>query len=142
MGAGAQLPQEVEGAKWSIFPPYSLGLNDVVDTLRGSHAGPNIILLDMGLARSSSADTLDLGALRRTDTLILFCCKLGQEPERSEKGSLFSATFVSLLSSEGQLSANAAVGKMRSAIFEETNGAQYPFDVPGLRGAVYLKFSH
>jgi len=97
MAADATLPDQAVAGKWEKPPANSVTLADVMDMVRQNHPGPNIFLLDMGMARASSADGMDLPSLKRDHTLILFSCKPGQDPVRAEDGSLFSRTVVSVL---------------------------------------------
>jgi len=134
--ADATLPDST-GAKWEKVPQNALRLTEVLDTVRQNHPGPNIFLLDMGLARANSTDTLDLASLKRDHILVLFSCKPGHEPERSEDGSLFSKVFVSVLK-EPSMSAGYAAAKVTSAIYDQTNGAEYAIEIPMLPDRVYL----
>jgi hypothetical protein len=137
MAADAKLPAQAIGGKWEKPPEHSITLADVMDKVRQNHPGPNIFLLDMGMPRASSADTLDLAALRREHTLVLFSCKPGQEPERSQDGTLFSRTFVKVLK-EPKMSASYAASKIMSAVFDQSNGVQYVIEIPMLPDRVYL----
>ncbi|HSY13164.1 MAG TPA: caspase family protein [Verrucomicrobiae bacterium] len=137
MAEDGKLPDHVVGGKWDAVPANAIALADIIDLIRKNHPGPNVFLLDMGLARASSADTLDLVSLKRDHTLVLFSCKTGQDPERDANGTLFSRTFVSVLKEPG-MSAGYAAAKIKAAIFEQTNGVQYAVDVPMLPDRVYL----
>ena len=99
MAADAKYPTTAAGGKWEKVPDNALKLAELMDIVRQNHPGPNVFLLDVGLMRASSADTLDLPSLRKEHTLVLFSCRPGVEPRRSDAGSLFSQTFVTV--SEG-----------------------------------------
>jgi uncharacterized caspase-like protein len=137
MAADATLPDHAVSGKWERPPANSVTLGDVMDTVRQNHPGPNIYLLDMGIARASSTDPMDLASLKRDHTLVLFSCKPGQDPVRTEDGSLFSRTVVSVLR-EPNMSAGYAASKIMSAIFDQTNGVEYAIQIPMLPERVYL----
>jgi uncharacterized caspase-like protein len=137
LAADAKLPDHAVDGKWDKIPGNAITVADVMDMIRRNHPGPNIFLFDMGLARASSADGLDLMALKRDHTLVLFSCKSGQDPEHTEDGSLFSRTVTSVLREPG-MSAGYASAKIKAAIFDQTNGVQYAVDVPMLPDRVYL----
>ena len=137
MAADGKLPSQAVGGKWEKPPEHSITLADVMDKVRQNHPGPNLFLLDMGMLRASSADTLDLPSLRREHTLVLFSGKPGQDPERNEEGSLFSRTFVKVLQ-EPRMSASNAATKIMSAVFDQSNGVQYVIEIPMLPDRVYL----
>ena len=120
-----------------LHSPESITLADVMDAVRRNHPGPNVFLLDMGLDRASSADVLDLASLRREHTLVLFSCKPGHEPARTEDGSLFSRTAVSVLK-EPNMSAGYAASKIIAAIYDQTEGMEYAILIPMLKDRVYL----
>ncbi len=137
MAADAKLPDQAVSGKWEQPPANSVTLAEVMDIVRQNHPGPNIFLLDMGLARASSADGLDLASLRREHTLVLFSCKSGQDPARTEEGSLFSRAVASVLR-EPNMSAGYAASKIMSAIYDQTNGVEYAVEIPMLPDRVYL----
>jgi uncharacterized caspase-like protein len=137
MAADATLPDQVVAGKWEKPPANSITLAEVMDTVRQNHPGPNIFLLDMGMARASATDTMDLASLKRDHTLVLFSCKPGQDPARTEDGSLFSRTVVSVLK-EPNISAGYAANKIMSAIFDQTNGVEYAIEIPMLTERVFL----
>jgi uncharacterized caspase-like protein len=137
MAADATLPDLAIAGKWEKPPANSVTLADVMDAIRQNHPGPNIFLLDMGMARASSADGMDLPSLKRDRTLVLFSCKPGQDPARTEDGSLFSRTVVSVLG-EPNMSAGYAASKIMSTIFDQTNGVEYAIEIPMLTDRVYL----
>ena len=137
MATDAKFPATAAGGKWERVPENAIKLTELMDIVRQNHSGPNIFLLDMGLMRASAADTLDLPSLRREHTLVLFSCKPGVEPQRSEAGSLFSQTFVTVLK-EPNMSAGYAVSRIKSAIFDQSNGVEYAIDIPMLPDRVYL----
>jgi uncharacterized caspase-like protein len=137
MAADARIPDHGSAGKWEHIPSNAVTLADVMDLVRRNHPGPNIFLLDMGMARASSADVLDLAALRRQQTLVLFSCKSGQEPARTQDGSLFSRTVVSVLKEPG-LSADYAVSRIVTAIYDQTDGVEYAIEIPMLQDRVYL----
>jgi hypothetical protein len=137
MAADATFPDHATAGKWDSMPSNSIALADLMDIARRNHPGPNIFLLDMGLARASSADVLNLASLKRQQTLVLFSCKPGHEPERSEDGSLFSRTVISVLKEPG-MSAGYAVSKIISAIYDQTDGSEYAIQIPMLQERVYL----
>lgn len=137
MAADAALPDHAVAGKWEKPPENSITLADVMDIVRNNHPGPNIYLLDMGMARASATDTMDLASLKRDHTLVLFSCKPGQDPARGEDGSLFSRTVVSVLR-EPNMSAGYAASKIMSAIFDQTNGVEYAIQIPMLPDRVYL----
>lgn len=137
MAADANFPDHATAGKWDSTPSNSIALADLMDIARRNHPGPNIFLLDMGLARASSADVLNLASLKRQQTLVLFSCKPGHEPERSENGSLFSRTVISVLKEPG-MSAGYAVSKIISAIYDQTDGSEYAIQIPMLQERVYL----
>jgi hypothetical protein len=68
---------------------------------------------------------------------VLFSCKPGQDPVRTEDGSLFSRTVASVLR-EPNMSAGYAASKIMSAIFDQTNGVEYAIEIPMLTDRVYL----
>jgi hypothetical protein len=109
----------------------------VLDIVRKNHPGPNIFLLDMGIARASASDRINLGSLKQDDVLVLFSSRPGQEPARTEQGSLFSSTVTSVLK-QPNLSAGYAVSKIQAAIFDQTDGVEFPYEVPMLPDRVYL----
>ena len=137
MAADAKLPDQAVAGKWVKPPANSILLVDVLDIVRKNHPGPNIFLLDMGIARASSSDRINLGALKQDDVLVLFSSKPGQEPERTQTGSLFSNTVTSVLKLPN-MSAGYAVSKIQAAIFDQTDGVEYPYEVPMLPDRVYL----
>jgi len=137
MAVDARYPTASTGGKWEKVPDGAIKLTEVMDIVRQNHPGPNIFLLDMGLMRASAADTLDLPSLRREHTLVLFSCKPGVEPYRSDAGSIFSQTFVTVLK-EPSMSAGYAVSRIKSAIFDQSNGMEYAVDIPMLPDRVYL----
>jgi uncharacterized caspase-like protein len=137
MAADANFPDHATAGKWDSIPSNSIALADLMDIARRNHPGPNIFLLDMGLTRASSADVLNLASLKRQQTLVLFSCKPGHEPERSEDGSLFSRTVISVLKEPG-MSAGYAVSKIISAIYDQTDGSEYAIQIPMLQERVYL----
>jgi uncharacterized caspase-like protein len=137
MGAGTALPAKKAGGKWLSPPTGGIAISEVMQTLRRNHAGPNLYLLDMGLARASASDKLDLTRLSQEHSLVLFSCKPGQEPERTADGSLFSSEFVSVLKIP-KMSAGYAVSRIVSAVFAKTNGVEYAIEVPMLPDRVYL----
>lgn len=137
MAADGRLPSQAVGGKWEKPPEHSITLADVMDKVRQNHPGPNIFLLDMGMMRASNADTLDLAALRREHTLVLFSGKPGQDAERNEEGSLFSRTFVKVLQ-EPRMSATNAAARIMSAVFDQSNGVQYVIEIPMLPDRVFL----
>jgi uncharacterized caspase-like protein len=137
MAADSTLPDQAVAGKWEKPPANSITLAEVMDIVRQNHPGPNIFLLDTGMARASSADTLDLPSLKRDRTLVLFSCKPGQDPVRTEDGSLFSRTVASVLR-EPNVSAGYAASKIMSAIFDQTNGVEYAIEIPMLTDRVYL----
>ncbi len=137
MAADARLPDRAVAGKWEKAPANSIGLSELIAIVRKNHPGPNVYLLDMGLARASAADRMNLGSLMDDETLVLFSSKPGQEPERTNEGSLFSSTVTSVLKLPN-LSAGYAASKIQSAIFDQTNGAEYPFEIPMLPDRVYL----
>jgi Caspase domain len=137
MAGDAKLPDQALAGKWEKPPANAVTLAEVLDIVRHNHPGPNIFLLDMGMARASSADVLDLASLKRDHTLVLFSCKSGQDPERTEDGSLFSRTVVSVLK-EPNMSAGYAASKIMTAIFDQTNGVEYAIEIPMLPDRVYL----
>ena len=137
MAADAKLPATAAVGKWEKVPENAIKLTELMNIVRQNHSGPNIFLLDMGLMRASAADTLDLPSLRMQHTLVLFSCKPGMEPQRTEAGSLFSQTFVTVLK-EPNMSAGYAVSLIKSAIFDKSNGAEYAIDIPMLPDRVYL----
>jgi uncharacterized caspase-like protein len=137
MAADAKLPDQAVSGKWEQPPANSVTLAEVMDIVHQNHPGPNIFLLDMGLARASSADGLDLASLRREHTLVLFSCKSGQDPARTEEGSLFSRAVASVLR-EPNMSAGYAASKIMSAIYDQTNGVEYAVEIPMLPDRVYL----
>ncbi len=140
MAADAKLPTQAVAGKWEKPPDNSITLAEVMDKVRQNHPGPNLFFLDMGMARASSADTLDLPALRREHTLVLFCCKPGQEPERGADGTLFSRSVVKVLN-EPRISATNASSKIKTAVFDQSNGVQYVIEIPMLPDRVYLTSS-
>jgi len=140
MAADARLPGQAVAGKWEKAPANSIGLKELMDIVRTNHPGPNVYLLDMGLARASSADVMNLGSLKQDETLVLFSSKPGQEPERSSVGSLFSSTVVSVLKLPN-MSAGYAASKIQSAIFDQTDGVEYPFEIPMLPDRVYITSS-
>ena len=137
MAADAKLPDQAVAGKWEKPPANSILLEDVLDIVRKNHPGPNIFLLDMGMARASSSDRINLGALKQDDVLVLFSSKPGQEPERTQAGSLFSSTVTSVLK-QPNMPAGYAVSKIQAAIFDQTDGVEYPYEVPMLPDRVYL----
>jgi uncharacterized caspase-like protein len=137
MGVDAKLPAEIPGGRWDKGPAASVTMGEVMDTVRRNHAGPNIYLLDMGMARASSADVLNLTLLKREHSLALFCCKSGQEPERTAEGSLFARVFTSVLH-QPNMSAGYAASQIVSAVFDQTNGVEYAIEIPMLPDRVYL----
>lgn len=132
-----KLPEQAVDGKWDKVPANAIAVTDIIDAVKKNHPGPNIFLFDMGLARASSADGLDLMSLKRDHTLVLFSCKSGQDPALTDDGSLFSRTVVSVLKEPG-MSAGYASAKIKAAIFDQTNGVQYAVDVPMLPDRVYL----
>lgn len=137
LAADAKLPDQAVGGKWEHPPANSITLAEVMDMVRRNHSGPNIFLLDMGLARASAADGIDLASLKRDHSLVLFSCKSGQDPERTEEGSLFSRAVASVLR-EPNMSAGYAASKIMSAIYDQTNGVEYAIEIPMLPDRVYL----
>lgn len=137
IAADGRIPDHAIDGKWNSIPPNSINLADVMDAVRRNHPGPNVFLLDMGLNRASSADVLDLASLRREHTLVLFGCKPGHEPARTEDGSLFSRTVVSVLK-EPNMSAGYAASKIIAAIYDQTEGTEYAILIPMLTDRVYL----
>jgi uncharacterized caspase-like protein len=137
MAADAKLPDHAVEGKWERAPDHGISLAEVMDTVRKNHPGPNIFLLDMSMARASSADRFNSAALRREHTLVLFCCKPDLEPDRSDDGSLFSRTFVSVLK-QPKMTATFAAEKIISAVFDQSNGVQYVIQIPMLPDRVYL----
>jgi uncharacterized caspase-like protein len=137
MAADATLPNQAVAGKWEKPPANSITLADVMDAVRQNHAGPNIFLLDMGMARASNADTMDLPSLKRDHTLVMFSCKPGQDPVRSEDGSLFSRSVVSVLK-EPNMSAGYAASRIMTAVFDQSNGLEYAIQIPMLPDRVYL----
>ena len=137
MAADAKLPDQAVAGKWEKPPANSILLADVLDVVRKNHPGPNIFLLDMGMARASSSDRINLGSLKQNDVLVLFSSRPGQEPARTQAGSLFSSTVASVLK-QPNMSAGYAVSKIQAAIFDQTNGVEYPYEVPMLPDRVYL----
>ena len=137
MAADAKLPDQAVAGKWEKAPANSIGLAELMDIVRNNHPGPNVYLLDMGLARASSADVMNLGSLKRDETLVLFSSMPGQEPERTGEGSLFSSTVTSVLKLPN-MSAGYAASKIQSAVFDQTDGVEYPFEIPMLPDRVYI----
>ena len=137
MPADAKLPDNAVAGKWAKPPANSILLVDVLNIVRKNHPGPNIFLLDMGIARASASDRINLGSLKQDDVLVLFSSRPGQEPARTEQGSLFSSTVTSVLK-QPNLSAGYAVSKIQAAIFDQTDGVEYPYEVPMLPDRVYL----
>lgn len=137
MAADAKLPDQAVVGKWEKAPANSILLVDLLDIVRKNHPGPNIFLMDMGIARASSSDRINLGSLKQDDVLVLFSSRAGQEPERTQAGSLFSSTVTSVLK-QPNMSAGYAVSKIQAAIFDQTDGVEYPYEVPMLPDRVYL----
>ena len=71
MAADAKLPDNAVAGKWEKPPANSILLVDVLDVVRKNHPGPNIFMLDMGIARASSSDRVNLGALKKTTSSAL-----------------------------------------------------------------------
>jgi len=137
MTAGSKLPGTAIEGKWRTPPQDAISLAEVLDIVRRNHPGPDIFLLDMGLSRASPGDTLNLASLRREHTLVLFSCKPGQDPEKTNEGTLFSRTVVSVLG-EPNMTAGYAASKIATAIFSQTNGVEYAVEIPMLPDRVYL----
>ncbi len=137
MPADAKLPTQAVSGVWTSPPPNAISLVDVLNVVSQNHHGPNIYLLDMGLARASEADKLKLAPLMHDQTLILLCCRPGLDPQRTPDGSLFSKTVVSVLS-QPNMTAGYAASKIIAAIFSQTEGVQYAIEVPMLPDRVYL----
>lgn len=135
--ADAKLPTQAVKGVWTSPPPNAISLVDVVNTVSQNHHGPNIYLIDAGLARASEADKFKLATLMHDQTLILFCCRPGLEPDRDQNGSLFSKTVVQVLS-QPNMTAGYAASKIIAAIFSQTEGVQYAIEVPMLPDRVYL----
>ena len=137
MTAGAKLPDTAIEGKWRTPPQDAISLAEVMDIVRRNHPGPDIFFLDMGLSRAGPSDTLDLASLRREHTLVLFSCKSGQDPKRTDEGTLFSRTVASVLA-EPDMTAGYAASKIATTIFSQTNGAEYAVEIPMLPDRVYL----
>jgi uncharacterized caspase-like protein len=137
MASDATLPDNAKGGKWESPPANGVTLASVMDTVTQNHPGPNLYFLDMGLARASSDDSIDLAALRHDHSLVLFSSQSGQDPPRTADGSLFSRTVASVLS-ERNVSASAAATKIVSDIFSQTNGEDLALELPMLQDRVYL----
>ena len=135
MAADATLPPAT--AQWTSPPANAISLADVLNIVSQNHHGPNIYLLDVGLARPNSGGGMNLASLMRDQTLVLFSCKPGQEPDRTPNGSLFSSAVVSVLG-QPNMTAGYAASKIVSAIFSQTDGVQYAVEVPMLPDRVYL----
>lgn len=137
MAADANLPDHATDGRWEKAPAGAVTVAEVMDTVGRNHPGPNLYLLDVGLARASSAEKFNLALLKRDHSLVMLCCRPGQEPARTANGSLFSQVFVSVLK-QPNLSAGYAASKIMSAVFEQTNGEEYAIEVPMLPDRVYL----
>jgi hypothetical protein len=137
MPVDAKLPTQAVSGVWTSPPPNAISLVDVLNIVSQNHHGPNVYLLDMGLARASEADKLKVASLMHDQTLILLCCRPGLDPQRTQDGSLFSKTVVSVLS-QPNMTAGYAASKIIAAIFSQTEGVQYAIEVPMLPDRVYL----